>query len=586
MFPAAFLLLMPVGLSAQDAPDQQETQETEEQQQPIEHLGDRYIIHVDALHPDSEMTLMDVLQSCPELISNNGKQFTQTYELRIDNIPLTMDEETLLHALRAADISTIQVCVYTSVTKGGDGSGAIIDVYLKPQAQGVVKGYLQLEGSTRGNGMAYGNIVGRTGDVTLRGYALGNLHYSAGTLTDIPRYSSRLGIDNMHLSVDWDISQRDNIKFKLHQDYLDSKQRLYHPDEAPGVTSNIQRDWYAVASYLRTLNSAGATLNLETGIDYLNAGLTDARQRDCMLYYFTEANIPCLNNALNIMAGWEIDYLNTWNVGAERQQMMFNDLYALFDFSLGRLKFAVGDRLRIINYWQRDSDSPLSALWRNRRTENSYLLSAGYRMGAHFLQVVYNHDYDVPLIDDFEEDYDIEQNRRIFNANLPTNVVRRAELRYTWQQPSVVLWGSVLHTWSGAGAIIDERHTGARASLTWHCGALRLTAGADYYHESVIADGTEERRHFNYFNLRLLPTLTLGHGLRISARLFYNSRMDLLSEVHPHLYASVKVSKRLGRHVTLTADFHDLAGNPTMSSLQMPGSFDNRALTLGVSCRF
>ena len=45
----------------------------QEEQEIIEHFGDRYVIHVDALNPDREMTLMDVLQTCPELMSANGK---------------------------------------------------------------------------------------------------------------------------------------------------------------------------------------------------------------------------------------------------------------------------------------------------------------------------------------------------------------------------------------------------------------------------------------------------------------------------------------------------------------------------------
>ena len=42
----------------------------------IEHEGNKYIIHVELLNPDSEMTLMDVLHMCPELMSNDGKSIT------------------------------------------------------------------------------------------------------------------------------------------------------------------------------------------------------------------------------------------------------------------------------------------------------------------------------------------------------------------------------------------------------------------------------------------------------------------------------------------------------------------------------
>ena len=34
----------------------------------IELRGDRYVIHVDRMHPDDEMTLLDVLNTCPEFL--------------------------------------------------------------------------------------------------------------------------------------------------------------------------------------------------------------------------------------------------------------------------------------------------------------------------------------------------------------------------------------------------------------------------------------------------------------------------------------------------------------------------------------
>ena len=71
----------------------------QEEQEIIEHHGDRYIINVDVLKPDKEMTLLDVLQTCPELLSEHGKRVKSDYELYIDNVTLPLDNETLLEAL-------------------------------------------------------------------------------------------------------------------------------------------------------------------------------------------------------------------------------------------------------------------------------------------------------------------------------------------------------------------------------------------------------------------------------------------------------------------------------------------------------
>ena len=75
----------------------------------IEFLGDRYVIHVDKMNPDSEMTLLDVLNTCPEYLSIHGKKIDQVYTLRIDNIDLYVDGETFLANVKAREIDYIQI---------------------------------------------------------------------------------------------------------------------------------------------------------------------------------------------------------------------------------------------------------------------------------------------------------------------------------------------------------------------------------------------------------------------------------------------------------------------------------------------
>ncbi len=75
----------------------------------IEFQGDRYVIHVDRMNPDGEMTLMDVLNTCPEFLSINGKKIDQDYKLRTDNIDLVMDAESFLTHVKACEIDHIQI---------------------------------------------------------------------------------------------------------------------------------------------------------------------------------------------------------------------------------------------------------------------------------------------------------------------------------------------------------------------------------------------------------------------------------------------------------------------------------------------
>ena len=339
----------------------------QEEQEIIEHHGDRYIINVDVLKPDKEMTLLDVLQTCPELLSEHGKRLKSDYELYIDNVTLPLDNETLLEALKASEISTIEVYMSTAVSTGGTGRGGTIDIYLKEQDEGKTSGKVLLEGSTRGNGKAYADVVTRTGDVTVRGCALTNLKFAKGSMTGYDRFSARQGIENVHLNVDWNISERDNLKVKLFQTFLDTKDRLFPtPDDEDEITE-LQRYWGAVASYTRTLNDRDASLLVEGGVDYLNTDLEDGKQRDCSAYLLTEAFIP-LTSGLEMLAGWEMDYYNMWMPRVDRQQMMYNDLYLELDYAKGPWVLSLGDRLRIINYWHRTERTADSPLWKHNRT--------------------------------------------------------------------------------------------------------------------------------------------------------------------------------------------------------------------------
>ena len=65
----------------------------------IEHQGNKYIIHVEQLNPDSEMTLLDVLHICPEFFSTDGKDITTDYLLSVDDIMLGVDYKPLLEGI-------------------------------------------------------------------------------------------------------------------------------------------------------------------------------------------------------------------------------------------------------------------------------------------------------------------------------------------------------------------------------------------------------------------------------------------------------------------------------------------------------
>ncbi len=557
----------------------------------IEHRGDRYVIHVEALNPDSEMTLLDVLHLCPELISYDGKNITNGYRLRINNTHLSVDWETALENIKASELKYVQICNWTSAAKGVNGGGGVIDIYYKPQEG--TSGKVAVEGSTYGNGKLYTDITSKVSpNLTLTGYAMTNQQYTKGYPTDGGTFKSRSTSEAAHLLIDWNISKNDNLKIKLYQQFTDYKEKVSEITNTTLVSPMINRYGDMVITYERTVNENGALWIVEGGADYLSTssnidkifGSNTNATRETDPYFFTEINYPVLNNDLWIMLGWEIDYDNTWYRGAGREQFMLNNIYLQFDYSHGPWIFTLGDRFRHMNYWNRLAIPTDNGLWSHNRNNHGFVASAGYKTNGHFIQAAFDRDHFIPIV---ESDFfgDIVNGKGVYNTSYKTNLVWRTEARYTYQNKNFVFFGNVLHTWMNDLPGPSEQTTGIRTSATWNKGPLRLTAGVNYYHLHINSTPTESSHTQNYYTLKFAPTLLLGKGFRVSSVLLYTSRQKLY-DIHPHLYSSIKVNKDFGRHINVFADFHDLAGMPTMSRAQMFETYNNRALTVGMTYRF
>ena len=184
----------------------------------------------------------------------------------------------------------------------------------------------------------------------------------------------------------------------------------------------------------------------------------------------------------------------------------------------------------------------------------------GYKVNRHLIQGSFSHDFYLPTADEIYLDISALEKRKFYPK---TNTIWNTEAMYTPK----------------------EQKVGFRTSLTWRAGILRLTAGADYYHINTELGGLDTNIRNNCINLKLAPTLLLGHGFRISSVLLYNNKQSL--SLNPsHLYASVKVNKDFGKHLNVYADFRDIAGMPSFPILNLQENYYNRALTMGMTYRF
>jgi hypothetical protein len=388
--------------------------------------------------------------------------------------------------------------------------------------------------------------------------------------------TSRNGVENAMLFVDWQATDDDVVKFKLSQGYGEQKDRLYNLDNIEIMPSR-QRWGEIVATYERNLNEQGAGLYFEAGMNYSNNNLESVKERMATPWWIAECSSPLLKQALTITAGYEGGYTNGWYRGINREQYLYNDLYVQLNYKKGPWIITLGDRFRHNTFWNKPYDKGEESLWSHNRNDHALIASVGYHKGHHAIQGIFNHSFFNPVVSAFI-DYLIEDHTQ-YNTDYKTQYAWRSELRYTYQTEQMVVTGSATHTLLTDLPTPNQSLTGLGASVTWNKGSLRLTGGANVYHEHVKL---EESVNDTFFTLKFAPTLLLGNGFRLSSVLLFNSKKDIL-EQHAHLYASIKVNKDLGRRCNVFADFHDIAGQPETTTLLLMQSFKNRALTIGLT---
>ena len=549
-------------------------------QEIVEHQGNHYIIHAEALEPDAEMTLLDVLQICPEFMTTDGKGITADYVLTIDDISVGGNWEGMLQNIKAVELDEVHIYNYSTVANGDDGISGEINITFKDAEKR--DGKIALTGSTYGNGRMFASYAESGEKVSVRGMLNTEFRYGKGSVNDAMDMTSRRGIENATAFLNWQPTERDKVEFKLLQGYLDQADRFFVGGES-GKDATRERLGEFSAAYERTLNDHGAYLYLEGGLDYLNSTGNLLDVQTWAPIWNVEAGFPLFTDHLTVTAGWEIDYISNETKTIDREQYLYNDLYLQFNYALGPWIMTVGDRLRLISIWDKYEINMEAGRqeWSHSRNDHALHASVGYKTGRHFLQGNLGRNFYTPSISDFFH-MEEQTNLRMYTTDIEDNLVWQVEARYAYQTPKLFASASVLQQWEKDETSGDEQVTGIRTSVTWLHGPLRLTAGADYYHRHVDEGAYNDGINDNYYHLKLAPTLTLGAGWRLSSLLLYSSRKKKYDE-HPWLYASLKVNKDLGRYCNVFADFHDIAGSPTALTSDLSGYFKNRALTIGIT---
>lgn len=563
---------------------------------PIEHIGDRYIMHVSEMELTGEESLLDVLMMCPEVISldgNNiigGDPFANQYGkfvIRIDNQEYGLDYATLLHHFKAREIESIKVCQNAEVMKGCSSLKKVIDITLRKGENGV-SGRVGLFGDTYGGGKGIVSVLSQQDGLRILSHVEGNFQRTSNSDKDAYQNQSSNTINHYShegakLNVLWTPTSKDILEVDAMQTY--TRNHFTHS------LADYVRAYHLQADYTRTLGENGSCILFTLGAEHISDNGRTQEESQTFPYQnhstypfaVVEYATPVLTQDLWITAGFEgglsieknciADYINHSN---------YEDFYVQLDYNIGKWGFMAGERYRIINFRPKQISS--ANKWEHTTHNHIYSFSAYYTFTpGHTLQGTFCRRIFNPEFGDFVTAGDMEGAwKPTYTTDIRNSLANVMELKYTYSKPNLVVSTSVKNIHQH---LMDSKHDntlGIGTTAFWHTGILRLTAGFNYFWERaetpVEETSLRDTSYHNFAVFKLAPQLTLADGWRLTSNLIWCTYRHTATPAYTpaNLYAEVGVYKNIGKHFTLEGRFHDIASQ----------HFGNRAATIGCTYYF
>lgn len=563
---------------------------------PIEHIGDRYIMHVSEMELTGEESLLDVLMMCPEVISldgNNiigGDPFANQYGkfvIRIDNQEYGLDYATLLHHFKAREIESIKVCQNAEVMKGCSSLKKVIDITLRKGENGV-SGRVGLFGDTYGGGKGIVSVLSQQDDLRILSHVEGNFQRTSNSDKDAYQNQSSNTINHYShegakLNVLWTPTSKDILEVDAMQTYTRN-----HFTHSP---AEYVRAYHLQADYTRTLGENGSSILFTLGAEHISDNGRTQEESQTFPYQnhstypfaVIEYASPILTKDLWITAGFEgglsieknciADYINHSN---------YEDFYVQLDYNIGKWGFMAGERYRIINFRPKQISS--ASKWKHTTRNHIYSLSTYYTFTpGHTLQGIFCRRIFNPEFGDFVTAGDMEGAwKPTYTTDIRNSLANIMELKYTYSKPNLVVSTSVKNIHQHLRDNNHDNTLGIGTTAFWHTGILRLTAGFNYFWERaetpVEETSLRDTSYHNFAVFKLAPQLTLPDGWRLTSNLIWCTYRHTATPAYTpaNLYAEVGVYKNIGKHLTLEGRFHDIASQ----------HFGNRAATIGCTYYF
>ena len=242
---------------------------------PIEHIGDRYIMHVSEMDLTGEESLLDVLMMCPDVLTMDGNNiiggdpFANLYGkfvIRIDNQEYGLDYATLLHHCKAREIESIKVCQNSEVMKGCSSLKKVIDITLRKGENGV-SGRVGLFGDTYGGGKGIVSVLSQQDKLRILSHVEGNMQrtsnsdlgsFAGGGPSLINHYSH----EGAKMNILWTPTEKDMLEVDAMQTYT--------RNHITGTPADYVRAYHLQADYTRLLGEKGASILFTLGAENIS----------------------------------------------------------------------------------------------------------------------------------------------------------------------------------------------------------------------------------------------------------------------------------------------------------------------------
>ncbi len=514
----------------------------------IEMTADRTIIYPQRMDLRGNESLLDILQTYPDLLINAFDNWLEGYSIRINNGPYGGDMRVILKETRAADIEMIQISDNPGVAKGTTGINGIVDIRLRPQQQGAhcsVGAQISTDlNITPSAAFSFGSA--HTDIIANASYTYRHLH----------PFSTHEQYANYHMLNN--LSDKDQLLTYFTQSFV----REHHVADTTRIDN---RDFHA---QLRHFHNFTPTSQLLTAVVYKHTfspltrfSLNDGHTVSFMSSDWQGTLAACqeynasFHNGLNLMAGWEVDY----GMGVQREEdaesqlakrtlnynVMNADVYFELDYTYKHWRFTYGDRVMFYRY---RVDVPVGDRshndWRNMlHMSVIYTPHHEHQVQLAYVRKFYNPSY-MGLFREArgmtDEEWLLAEN------NITETQLDEVKLAYGFSRKRICARMNAYYY------NVARRYTFFKldASAFYKYRFFSLSGGVDWYF-------SEET---NYVTLRVEPVFELPYQMQIKTNVLYYSPKAPSRNYNYNkpVYATLQFSKQFGSYLNLFAEWHDI----------------------------